>query len=318
MELGKKEWSNFFKKTNILNFFSNPELHDLLNIKCKYFCIKKKNEVVGFFFHIVGENNEIILNDFLIYTGVFFLRQKNLIPVKQNFINFNILEIIGKELIKKYKKIKISFAPEITDLRPFIWCNYEKPIKYKYKFDLKYTSIIHLNKKFNYKMLEDNELYNNMETVRRYSIRQGFKFKACVKPTDDIKKFVDDYYIMMKSQNINCEKDKIKNIIKIINYLKKSKTGELFQVFNDDKVIYNLVYSWDKNKAYYLFGSGDPLIKLSWKATFGHCFVFDYLVKKGIFEVDLEGVNSPNRGWYKESLGGMTVPYYELLYNENP
>jgi hypothetical protein len=34
--------------------------------------------------------------------------------------------------------------------------------------------------------------------------------------------------------------------------------------------------------------------------------------KEGINEVDMEGVNSPQRGWFKLSKGGNCVPYYEV------
>jgi hypothetical protein len=36
------------------------------------------------------------------------------------------------------------------------------------------------------------------------------------------------------------------------------------------------------------------------------------LALEGIAEVDLEGVNSPRRGWFKLSFGGALLPYYEL------
>ena len=41
---------------------------------------------------------------------------------------------------------------------------------------------------------------------------------------------------------------------------------------------------------------------------------FNGLSDHGIREVDLEGVNSPQRGWFKMSFGGDLVPYYELKW----
>ena len=43
---------------------------------------------------------------------------------------------------------------------------------------------------------------------------------------------------------------------------------------------------------------------------------FYHLNEIGIKTVDLEGVNSPNRGWFKLSFGGNIIPYYELIYKK--
>ena len=34
--------------------------------------------------------------------------------------------------------------------------------------------------------------------------------------------------------------------------------------------------------------------------------------EESINSIDLEGVNSPNRGWFKLSLGGELNPYYKI------
>ena len=39
---------------------------------------------------------------------------------------------------------------------------------------------------------------------------------------------------------------------------------------------------------------------------------FFILRKLGIKKLDLEGVNSPNRGWFKLSFGGSLENYYEV------
>ena len=37
----------------------------------------------------------------------------------------------------------------------------------------------------------------------------------------------------------------------------------------------------------------------------------------GVKEVDMEGINSPQRGWFKMSFGGNTIPYFNLTLNGN-
>ena len=43
-----------------------------------------------------------------------------------------------------------------------------------------------------------------------------------------------------------------------------------------------------------------------------------YIVEKlKINKFDFEGVNSPNRGWFKLGFGGDLIPYYQIEYEKN-
>ena len=39
---------------------------------------------------------------------------------------------------------------------------------------------------------------------------------------------------------------------------------------------------------------------------------FELLRLSGVSEIDLEGMNSPSRGYFKLSFGGDIIPYYHL------
>ena len=45
--------------------------------------------------------------------------------------------------------------------------------------------------------------------------------------------------------------------------------------------------------------------------------VFKKLSKIGIDTVDMEGINSPNRGWFKQSFGGIIKQYFEIKLIKN-
>ena len=92
-------------------------------------------------------------------------------------------------------------------------------------------------------------------------------------------------------------------------------TYDYFQevVVDQPKMLYALLYLKDKRKGYYFLGAGNSVNKTSWQSTFGHCEIFRFMQKKfDINFIDLEGVNSPKRGWFKLSLGGNLVPYFKV------
>ena len=72
------------------------------------------------------------------------------------------------------------------------------------------------------------------------------------------------------------------------------------------------VYAFDQRRAYYLFGASDPAMRDSPAGTAVLWDAFTALSKEGISQVDLEGVNSPRRGWFKLSFGGDLRPYYQI------
>lgn len=69
----------------------------------------------------------------------------------------------------------------------------------------------------------------------------------------------------------------------------------------------------DGRRAYYLFGAGDPACC---NTPCGRAVLWDgfrALARAGHSQVDLEGVNSPRRGWFQLSFGAELVPYYQLV-----
>ena len=67
----------------------------------------------------------------------------------------------------------------------------------------------------------------------------------------------------------------------------------------------------DSKRAYYAYGASDPELRHTEIGTQLMYESFVMLNKEyGVAEVDLVGVNSPQRGGFKMSFGGRLVPYF--------
>ena len=67
-----------------------------------------------------------------------------------------------------------------------------------------------------------------------------------------------------------------------------------------NNLLYSAFFGWDNYKAYYLFGASSKQHKKPWQGTIGQWYAMRYIVEKlKINKFDFEGVNSPNRGWFK-------------------
>ena len=135
----------------------------------------------------------------------------------------------------------------------------------------------------------------------------------------DISLFIEFYNSLLISQGINLSKEKLYRIQNLIKSLMKKNMAVMTCTKNNKgEILYITVFCFDKKRAYYLFGAGNPTSKERFKGTITFWDSFKILAQTyGIKEIDMEGVNSPMRGWFKLSFGGNLIPYYHLHYRKH-
>lgn len=108
------------------------------------------------------------------------------------------------------------------------------------------------------------------------------------------------------------------SVIRISEQLYSQGKAKMFMTYDRfDMPAFCAVYLLDSRRAYYLFGACDPAHKGNASGTLVHWAAFNSLRSDGLTEVDLVGVNSPNRGAFKLSFGGRLIPYYELILDRS-
>ncbi len=309
----KELWNDLVNSSSNYSLFFSLEYLSLLETKYNLWLVMQGTEVKAGLLLIVSENEKnIVSNDFVIYSGIILKDYKNTKIAKKTHQSFQIIEFVSEELTKIYKNITLSLSPEIIDIRPFQWFNYHNDKK-KYKIDIKFTSLINiseLRKKINY---EQTKIFQNLDFARRYNIREAIKEDCIVQQSKNVRSFVSNYKLMMSNQNINISKEKINTMTRVIDYYIHKNKGVLLEAKDkNNELLYTAFYLWDLNKAYYMFGAGTQK-NVSYQATIANWEAFKYLANNTDIEfVDLEGVNSPKRGWFKLSFGGNLIPYYRI------
>ena len=180
------------------------------------------------------------------------------------------------------------------------------------KLDLRYTSYLEISS-LNIKKDINSDLFKSLETLRQRNIREARRACSFTVNTGDGKEFVELYDSMMRSKNEYQSKEKLMRLKRLIDGLVDCGKAEVYMTKNsDNKIIYATVFGWDNKRSYYLFGAPVENSIERYKGTIAFWDVYIDLAKKGIDEVDLEGVNSPQRGWFKLSFGGNILPYYHV------
>lgn len=283
----------------------------------KLFFVKKGIQVKAAICVLLSEDKKnIILDELVIYSGILFKNDVTQKEVKARSERFELTELIIDYITSKYKNIEIALPVAFEDMRPFLWYNYgSENSNEKFELDLRYTSYINISELKGSKNEEDTILFKNLDTLRQRNIRKARKEQSYTVEELCINTFLDFYKDLMFKQDEAVSQEKLDNMSNVIlNCTASNKAVMLATKNSENEIIYITVFSYDNNRAYYLFGAGNLDAVEKYKGTI--CF-WDGFIKLAqdynIKEVDMEGVNSPSRGWFKLSFGGELKPYYEII-----
>jgi len=314
-------WDEFVENSNEGTVFSLSDYLQGMGKNFQLFFVLQGMEIKAGVSLVLSDDGErVIDDDLVIYNGLMFdpmLGQKD---VKAKFQKFEITEFVANELASKYKSVELALSPFFIDLRPFLWFNYnsEKP-EDKFIPDLRYTSLLNISSFRDSDEDEELAIFRNIDTLRQRNLREGKKRGAKVELDFDVEAFMSFYIELLESQGENVSEEKRFRMRGLIDHLIRSGKAMGFTLINEEKEpIYKLLHCFDSKRAYYLFGAGDKSSKDRYKGTFAFWESFKYLaVERKMNEIDLEGINSPKRGWFKLSFGGTIQPYYKVKKSES-
>ena len=85
-----------------------------------------------------------------------------------------------------------------------------------------------------------------------------------------------------------------------------------------DTVVAATLFLHDDRSSYYLFGATDPAFRRTGAGTFVLLKMIERSLAAGTKEVDVVGVNSPNRGDFKTSFNARIEPFFICSFGQQP
>jgi hypothetical protein len=311
-----QQWDSFVEESPQGTIFSSSLYLDAVGRKYERFFVCKGDEIKAAFCCIITDDErECELDDLVIYNSLMFRNDPAQKETKARSERFEITEFVIEALDKRFDKIELSLALQFEDLRPFLWHNYHSPnLKDKFKVDLRYTSYIDISELKENKNEEETILFKKLDTIRQRNIREARKKGAYTEIGREIDLFIEFYENLMISQQYPALHKKLEHMSRLVNKLINNNKAIMVLTRNSSgKIIYITIFCFDSKRAYYLFGAGDGQASDRYKGTIGFWDGFKILSKHcHINEIDMEGVNSPQRGWFKLSFGGDLRPYYQV------
>lgn len=310
-----QEWNTLLANSEDGTIFHTTEFLDAFKAHYRLFIIYKGSQEKAGILCQVDPNDRTVMKPYsgIIHDGFFF--KNNFVDspsnAKRYSAKFEIIEFALEELLQKFKCIRFSLIPEMIDMRPFLWVNYHSPNPSdKFTVGIRYTSIFDIKGIQLESDLTKNEHFKNLSNSRRQEIRYGIKAEAKVLRSEDFQPFYELYLLMAKNYDPDAEK-----FIENVKRLEASSAKKLrlyYVIDNTGVVVAASIFSVFNNKACYLYGVTSKENRDSFSGSFILWESFKNLATEGITIIDLEGVNSPQRGWFKLSFGGELKPYYHV------
>jgi hypothetical protein len=305
-EINDLDWDRIQLHSKHASIYTTSVYLNSVKIPHSKIVIKKNEQIIA----TVLINDDSPNLDYSLYQGISII-QLNSINQKINFTKeFAILKELIELLTKHFNNFTITLNYKFSDLRPFLWHNYNIENAKLFKLDLKYTGIINL---IDY---ENFELYlNSIRSVRRQEYKKCISNKYNVIESNDLNDFLRLYNLTFERQLINVSNNEINNINNICHNLMKHDMAKLFYCANPDGVIVSSVVIFYFNKImYYQFGATDP----SYRNSGASVLLILNAIRIGFLNnyeyFDMVGINSPNRGDFKMSFNSVPHSFYNITW----
>ena len=225
---------------------------------------------------------------------------------------FRATEFVVTELAKRYPAFAMQLAPSFVDIRPFLWYNYGTAGP-RFAVDVRYTSYLDISDC----AAEDSRAFEQMRRDRRRDVRNAQRHGITTIEEFDPELCVELHRRTMQRQQLDISAAAASEMVALMRALHAQDRGRMFVSRTADGTPASaLFFGLDSKRAYAMFGGSDPaarslptFVAVLWDGCRA-------LSNAGVRELDLEGVNSPRRGWFKLSFGGSILPYYAVSLDQ--
>jgi hypothetical protein len=276
------------------NWLSTCE--ELLNKKLKIYGCFENNKLVGgcslyihkkLFFKMASSIIEMTP-----YGGVILSQSPSSKVREQEQRYNNIIESLIKSVsAERFDNIRLVNSPDVVDVRPFVWRDWNSKIFYTYYLNLDNNSISKDARWTMNRALKNNIIVEKAEDIsvfyelfKETFLRQGLKPPASYR-------FFNEIYNMLQRQNRG------------EMWIARTKSGEAAA---SEIIVYDnkRAYRWSAASHTDLRKTGAPTLLL--------CEIFQDLKKRGFKEINLMAANTPQLTKFITSFNPKLVPYYSL------
>lgn len=306
-------WDGFVNTSPQGGIFSLGVFLRALDAKIDCWACYKKNEHRGAAVIVTSaDGSESIDHRMVIHNGFLLAPPKP----KQNRAqgmseDFRTICFMVNAISKQYSQVRLKLHWNFPDIRPFLWHNYSGGGP-QYRPTVRYTSLLELTAEDAVVNPESCPLYHSINKSRRQEIRYGLAKGVTTDTNTDIDLFTTFYVRTFERQGAAPENE-LDELRSVISALDGDERLRMFVSRTREGVESSIaVFGLDACGATYLYGANNPDLRDSHSGTMVLWDALRALAAEGVRHVNLEGVNSPARGYFKLSFGGTLTPYFHV------
>lgn len=308
----KRVWDEFVLSSPQRSIFVQTKFLDSLNAIYDLVTCYEKDKIVAGVVIIYAASGEPINTTFPFtqYQGMLLSDNSSQAMHSQVTHEFKAVEFFIKQLSEYFKKYCLCHSWRLRDMRPFQWHNYHEPDKGQFRTDQFYTGVLNLQD------FENFEAYLfSVRSVRRQEFKKASQILKFQFSEDE--SLLDVLHAKtFERQNLERNNQDSVLVRSICKHALAGEYGKMSVALLDDVPISAVLFIYDDRTAYYLFGANDPAYRNTGSGTFLMMHMIKDAFDCGLKEVDLVGVNSPNRGDFKISFNAALQSYHVSTYCE--
>lgn len=299
-------WDNFVINSPQGNIFCSTAFLDSLGKAYELWLLTRNDHNVAGAILLKDNEGKILksLHPFSMYHGILFDRHIAHMPAHKRIAES--LEAVSQMLSKleeNYDYWSFCLHHGVEDLRAFSWHHYHEPELGRVKTDLFYTGLIHVD--------NFDEYLGTIRPCKRREYRIAQKNDLKFETSKDLDLLIYLYQETFMRQGLSKEPDELNLLRSIATTAIEKGFGELFIArLPDGTAASATLFLHDEHTGYYLIGANHPDHRNSYSGVYAMLESIRRCCERGIKEIDVCGINSPNRGDFKISLNAQPIPYF--------
>lgn len=307
-----EKWLKLLENSPQGTRFLTPEFLDVFDASYTLYGYYRKGVCIAGVPVINTENYKSKFLPHCYYQGPFFHNEiyKSAESKKIQY-EIELVESILNCLVPHESQFDFCLDPTFQDVRGYSWFNYHETEKPVCEITPRYTAIVDLDGK-TARSLRENSRSSRRQEERYAKNREGLE----IDQEGSVEELLAAYESTFSKQGRIVPKSDLNEIRRFVNYFLKVSKGHILAIRNSEGqcVAASFIFEDYLRKWHVpIVGTGDS----RYGGTLLYFFILDFVRDSGGRHVDFNGANSPNRGYFKHSVGARSQLYFEVSYNDN-
>lgn len=219
---------------------------------------------------------------------------------------FDVVAYLVEAMTARYSNFHWCLPVGFEDLRPFQWHNYHQPDAGTFSIDLRYTGRIDLREPATM-----DAFVSEVRPSRRWEFRKAIREGLVAETSLDLELLVNLYERTFERQGQVVPMENLNLLRAMATRALAEGYGEMVIARSaDGEPASATLFVYDRHRAYYLIGANAPEHRNLHSGIFAFVEAVRRALERGLREVDVCGLNSPNRGDFKTSFNADPNPYF--------